>query len=297
MIQESNLIVNGLWIGKQLSNLELLTLNSFVKHGHKFNLWVYDEIETPLPAGVIVKDANEIIPHTSVFKYKYDDPVLNHGKGSYAGFSDLFRYKLLYERGGWWVDMDVTCLKPLVIDEPYFFKYNYFVTSTGNLMKCPKGSPLMNDCYNTGRLTINETNRNWLEPIQILNEGIKKYGLEKFIKRNFANDDIAELVFSMLFFPGKPSNNWHAIHWMNEVWRNKNIAKNQTVKNSCYQYLLKKYSLPYTLVEPAVRIWQKYEWIGNGVLYPEIKIVKRIYYKLVGKVLKFFNNLDATQKS
>jgi hypothetical protein len=31
------------------------------------------------------------------------------GKGTYAGFSDLFRYKMLFDRGGWWVDTDVVC--------------------------------------------------------------------------------------------------------------------------------------------------------------------------------------------
>ena len=32
--------------------------------------------------------------------------------GSLAAFSNLFRYKLLLERGGWWVDTDVICLRP-----------------------------------------------------------------------------------------------------------------------------------------------------------------------------------------
>jgi mannosyltransferase OCH1-like enzyme len=29
--------------------------------------------------------------------------------GSYAGFADHFRYKLLLEKGGWWPDLDMPC--------------------------------------------------------------------------------------------------------------------------------------------------------------------------------------------
>jgi len=48
VIHPSNAI-HGLWIGRHLSKLEKLTLHSFLKHGHEFNLWVYDELVEPLP--------------------------------------------------------------------------------------------------------------------------------------------------------------------------------------------------------------------------------------------------------
>ena len=40
---------------------------------------------------------------------------------SYAGFSNYFRYKLLLERGGWWVDLDTVCLKPFDFDDEFVF--------------------------------------------------------------------------------------------------------------------------------------------------------------------------------
>jgi mannosyltransferase OCH1-like enzyme len=61
---------------------------------------------------VIVKNANKIIEKEKIFKYP-NKIILGFGENSYVGFSELFRYKVLYELGGWWSDMDVVCLKPL----------------------------------------------------------------------------------------------------------------------------------------------------------------------------------------
>ena len=35
-MDKSTKIVHGLWIGEELSNLELLTIHSFIHHGHEF---------------------------------------------------------------------------------------------------------------------------------------------------------------------------------------------------------------------------------------------------------------------
>ena len=39
------------------------------------------------------------------------DKIATHG-GSYAMFADMFRYLLLYLKGGWWSDLDMLCLRP-----------------------------------------------------------------------------------------------------------------------------------------------------------------------------------------
>ena len=40
-------IVNALWIGK-LGKLQLLSINSFLKQGHKYILWIYPNINKKL---------------------------------------------------------------------------------------------------------------------------------------------------------------------------------------------------------------------------------------------------------
>jgi len=102
--------VNGLWIGPRLSPLERACVQSFLAKGHRFNLYVYDAVENVPPACTLL-DAAAIVPRSEVFAHA-DGP----GAGSLAGFSDLFRYKLLYERGGWWADLDVFCLTPTLPD-------------------------------------------------------------------------------------------------------------------------------------------------------------------------------------
>ena len=76
----SNKNIHGLWIGSKLSSIELLCINSFIANGHKFHLWVYEDLENILPEAVILEDASKIIPKEEVFYYKNSNQY-GHGKG------------------------------------------------------------------------------------------------------------------------------------------------------------------------------------------------------------------------
>jgi len=220
-----NLHVHALWVGSELSNLELLTIDSFIKQGHIFHLWAYNAINTPLPAGVVIEPAADIIPAERVFRYKHVNKF-GHGKGSVSGFSDIFRYKLLYEKGGWWVDMDVTCLKPLNVITPYFFRKHHALKLVGNVMKCPPGSALMLACYNEAATRVNEESTDWHMPIEILNHYVTANGLEQFIYSDVSNlDDWKELLPLVIGKVPVPEH-YRFIHWMNEEWRSREINKN-----------------------------------------------------------------------
>lgn len=84
--------------------MQLACLGSFVAHGHDFELFTYDSME--VPDGIRLADANAIIPLDEVFYF--DNP--QSGGRDLGPFSDLFRFKLLLERGGWWVDVDTVCV-------------------------------------------------------------------------------------------------------------------------------------------------------------------------------------------
>lgn len=238
---DANKIVHGLWIGKTLSKLELLTIRSFITCGHTLWLWVYDVIETTLPEEVILKDANTIIPQQQVFQYQAGNEF-GHGKGSFAGFSDIFRYKLLYEYGGWWTDMDVTCLRPLDFDAAYVFRQHDVLPAVGNIMKCPKGSLLMQRCYERACIEVTASNTDWLKPIRILNEGISHFGLSTYIK-NISNVDRWEVVAFYHTFPMKLDANFYVFHWMNEEWRAKGLDKNSCIKNSFLDRLMTQHQV------------------------------------------------------
>ena len=102
--------VNGLWIGT-LGRLQILSIKSWLKAGYKYNLWVYDLNMVNVPEGVKLCDANIILDKKYIFK---------HWSGTYATFADMFRYKLLYDIGGWWVDLDLVCLRQLPDIEIFF---------------------------------------------------------------------------------------------------------------------------------------------------------------------------------
>ena len=238
---EDNKIINGLWIGTSLSCIELLCIKSFLANGHAFYLWVYDRIETQLPEGAIIKDASEIISRENVFCYKNTNQY-GHGKGSYAGFSDIFRYKLLYEKGGWWVDMDVVCLNPLDFDEPYVFRTHHEFAIVGNIMKCEKNSEVMRICYDKATRLVDENNRDWNLPIRVLNETVQELRLEHYIKE-ISNPDSWLYLRKLLFCKHKIPQHWFALHLINEEWRHHHINKKAIPKKSHLGIMLQDYEL------------------------------------------------------
>ena len=238
-LNPDNIIVHGLWIGNNLSPLEMLTIYSFINNGHIFYLWLYNPVENKLPERVICKDANTIIPENKIFRYKYKNQF-GHGKGSLGGFSDIFRYKLLYEYGGWWSDMDITCLKPLDFKEQFVFRTHHDLKLVGNLMKCPKNSVLMKECYEKAILNINEDNKDWNMPIQILVDEVKQQNLEEFILE-LTNPDSWRLIRKYLNTNITIPKSWYAIHWVNEEWKRNQINKNIFKANSTYGILMEKY--------------------------------------------------------
>lgn len=94
--------VHMLWIGGSLSNLEKISILSFLKNGFSVKLWTYGNV-LGVPDGTIQHDARTVLPENRIFKYK---------NGSYAGFANLFRYAVLSKFGGLWADTDVICLIP-----------------------------------------------------------------------------------------------------------------------------------------------------------------------------------------
>src|SRR5437773_4701676 len=170
-INKTDQIIQGLWIGAGLSVMEQLSIASFLRNGHEYHLYTYNELPN-VPAGTVIRDGNEILPASAIFQYK-DRP-------SYAGFSNLFRYKLLLERGGWWADADVVCLRPFDFPEEYVFSSELNagreIVNCGAI-KAPKGSEAMAYAWRVcqakkpGQLAWGETGP------RLMSEVVKKYRL------------------------------------------------------------------------------------------------------------------------
>ena len=132
MTSGDNRIVQGLWVGGRLSTLERLCIRSFCAHGHEFHLYHYDELHNvPRIDGLRVINGEEILPRTAIFRSR---------KGSLAYFSDRFRWELLRQRGGWWMDMDVICVRPLDFPDDIVFQRDVKPDRMPNgFLKLPRG--------------------------------------------------------------------------------------------------------------------------------------------------------------
>lgn len=261
-------IVHALWIGEHLSPIEQLCIHSFLRHGYTFHLWVYHTV-LGVPEQVHINDANEILSEDKIFRYKHTNQF-GHGKGSLAGFSDIFRYKLLYDKGGIWVDMDITCLKAIDIEGEYLFRYHDKEGVVGNFMKCPPHSPVMKYCYEKAAGEVHADNKDWMLPLRILREGIYKYNLQDKIY-NISNEDSWLVILKLLKgFPHIP--NWYFIHWVNEEFRNQGIDKAHFLKNSYMHKLLEEYHIAHQLItEP--KAMRKYKWNISRVHYAYLHFI------------------------
>jgi hypothetical protein len=128
------------WWGGTLSPYEVLCLKSFIACGYGFDLYTFDQ-GIAVPAGVRVCDASELFTEDQVFVYQD-----GFGKGSPAAFANLFRYKLLVERGGWWSDTDIVCLSEGVPDFDEFFAWQDSKVINNALLYFEAHHPVMVGC-------------------------------------------------------------------------------------------------------------------------------------------------------
>jgi hypothetical protein len=138
-------VFQSLWIGSRLSVMEQLSIRSFLDHGYRFHLYTYQAMEN-VPQGTTVLRGEEILPANKMFCYRK-----GYGKGSYAAFSNCFRYKLLLERGGWWTDLDSVCIRSLDYNDEHVLGNERapdgLCRPAAGMIKAPRGSRLIEYCW------------------------------------------------------------------------------------------------------------------------------------------------------
>lgn len=233
-----NKVIQGLWIGPALSRMEQLSVASFLANGHEYHLFVYEDVKN-VPAGTTLKDANEILPSTAIFQYT--------GRPSYAGFANSFRYKLLLERGGWWVDTDTVCLRPFDFTDEYVFSSEISkgleVVNCG-VVKAPAGSEVMAYAWTAceikdpAQLVWGETGP------RLMAEAVSRFSLEQYKQPHFVFCPFAFFDWRRILEP-RPAPidaRSYAIHLWNEKWREAGQDKDGEYPQDCiYEQLKKRY--------------------------------------------------------
>ena len=238
-------VVQSLWIGPKLSSMEKLCIHSFLKHGHQFHLYVYDQVDG-VPTQTKLCDANEIVPSSRIFFYSEHN--------SCAGFANMFRYKLLLERGGWWVDMDTVCLRPFSFFDPYVFssestaagatEEGCYCANTG-IIRTPPATELMRYCWEHCDRADNRTLK-WGETgPKLFARALEVYSLGHFLQQPSVFCPIPFYEWSRALIPGpewKFSGETRAIHLWNEMWRRNNHPKDASYDPGClYERLKSRY--------------------------------------------------------
>lgn len=157
-----NNTVHQFWHSGELDIPALLSAKSVIKYGHNLKLWSYDKLEYD---SIYCHDASKILDLNVIPKCASCPEI---GRKYEQIVSEYFRYKVLFEEGGWWLDNDVVLLRKLR------WPHEIGVRTVGkgtypNVMYTSKpGIKLMMGCFENMNLT------KWNQSIL---EQIKKYKL------------------------------------------------------------------------------------------------------------------------
>lgn len=252
-LSKDNLIVHALWIGERLSLLECLTIKLLQLHGHVVHLWSYEEIQN-VPSGVVRRDAGEILPPTTIFKYAGEPlpTIPNGGIGSLSHWSDRFQMRLLELEGGIYIQLDVAVLRPLNFTKEFAF-VPHMPHPGGRdgvaafLMKCPKGSRFPMEAYRELASTIDgETIKtmDWDCSMRKMNSVLsaampdpEQYFIEA---KNFLDLGGGDNRSGPFFEPTPIHPDVFILHWSNATHHE---TKDEPIPGSVYHQLLKRAGL------------------------------------------------------
>ena len=252
-------IVQCLWIGRSLSPLEQLSIRSFLANGHEVHLYLYEQIDG-VPSGTYVRNAERVLPRSAQFLYR-EYP-------SYAGFSNFFRYRLLLQNGGWWVDLDTICLRPFDFASEYVFssedvpgggtKAN--VGATKVLAGCELMADLWRQCesFDVSKLGWGECGP------KLMAEAIGRHDLDRFVQAPAAFCPIPWWEWRNVLDPDEACDlpeDTYAIHLWNEMWRRASVDKfAEVAAGSLYARLQERFPPAGELVTGRSRMGWSRTW-------------------------------------
>lgn len=254
--------IQTLWVRGDLTRMERLSLRSFLAQGHPVVLYTYDA-PANVPSGVEVRDAREIVEE----KFAPSSRGELFGRGTYAVFSDFFRYCLLHAKGGWWSDLDVVAIRPwgglppVVVASTY--EKSHGQVANNFVMRFPPGHEVASKCKeaieptriselqssDTGPLLLNRVLGQkgivaYAQPPQVFSPvpWNASWQLLRTLRQRFTLAELKQRIrrphFSMHF-----TSRTVAVHLWNDMWRDGKFDKSAVHHPSClYEKLQAKYN-------------------------------------------------------
>lgn len=130
--------VRTFWHGTAMGPYQLMCLRSFVDRGHRVEVFSYNS-DLRLPDWIEVKSAESIMGRERILRSLSENgPVAIH--------ANLFRYALLHQLGGWWIDPDTLLLTPdLPQDDVFIAGPDIFGRPPTGALKFFAGHPMLAD--------------------------------------------------------------------------------------------------------------------------------------------------------
>jgi hypothetical protein len=229
-------VVQSLWIGPGLSAMERLAIVSFLHHGHEFHLYAYGDVEG-VPEGTTLRDAREILPEEKIFYYSDFHSV--------SGFSNWFRYQLLFERGGWWVDADMVCVRPFAFEGSHVFaseRSKGVVYVSSGAIRAPRGSEALG--WAAGVCAAKDASAlRWGETgPSLMAQAVERFGLAAAVQPPEVFCPLPYTEWHRALDADAPAlpDNTVAVHLWNEMWRRDGRDKDAAYDPRCLYERLKR---------------------------------------------------------
>jgi hypothetical protein len=123
-----------LWVDGALGPVERACIRSVLAQGHRLVLWHYGPLKG-VPEGVELADGDEVVPRERLFRHV--------PSASWALFSNLFRYCMLQQARGLWLDSDMYLLRPIPWDGSPLFGLGESGLAATSLIGLPADNPVL----------------------------------------------------------------------------------------------------------------------------------------------------------
>jgi mannosyltransferase OCH1-like enzyme len=161
------------WFDGPLDWIALLSIRSFVRFPSvTIKLFSYDKSSDPNLPRCEWKNADDIL--------RYD--VANHYRSRFSVTfaANIFKYQLLYQKGGWHFDTDCLLIRPLdsLFDSEYVFGQEDAKWVAVGVVKFPANHELMMDMYSMStRFNPSEYSLGRITAPKIFTKYLRDYGL------------------------------------------------------------------------------------------------------------------------
>ena len=245
-------VLNSVWVGEALGPLEQLCIRSGLAAGHAFHVYSYEPDRLKgAPPGAEIRDAAEVMPRERMTAYAECN--------SFVLGSNFWRYEMLRQGRGFWVDLDLLLLRPLDLDQDYVFGKEREGSINTAVMLAPPDSALVRDLvefpktmrrppwfgarrsfnyyvrrFHQGPLRLEDLPWGTYGP-QMLSYFVQKHGLERFAADPEVFYPVSWRNAGFLYEPAEKvemllTDRTYAIHLYNSQLRE--LAKNPPPKGS-----------------------------------------------------------------